>query len=59
MIIPFATSYLCEAGFSAMIVIKTKYRTRVNVERDNRFAVSEILPIFNELCENKRAHTSH
>ena len=27
MVIPFATSYLCEAGFSAMAVIKSKYRS--------------------------------
>ena len=59
MIIPFATSYLCEAGFSAMTVIKTKYRTRINVERDIRVAVSKILPRFDKLCKNKQAHTSH
>ena len=59
MIIPFATSYLCEAGFSAMAVIKTKYRTRINVERDIRVAVSKILLRFEELCKNKQAHTSH
>ena len=59
MIIPFATSYLCEAGFSATAVIKTKYRTRINVERDIRVAVSKILLRFDELCKNKQAHTSH
>nr|XP_023021166.1 zinc finger MYM-type protein 6-like [Leptinotarsa decemlineata] len=30
--IPFATSYPCEAGFSAVAVIKNKYRSRINVE---------------------------
>ena len=59
IIIPFATSYLCEAGFSTMAVIKTKYRTRINVARDIRVAVSKILPRFDELCKNKQAHTSH
>ena len=34
MIIPFATSCLCEAGFSAVAAIKTQYQTRINVERD-------------------------
>ena len=59
MIIPFATSCLYKASFSAMAVIKTKYRTRINVERDIRVAVSKILPRFDELCKNKQAHTSH
>ena len=31
MSILFATSYLCEAGFSAVAVIKTKYRAKINV----------------------------
>ena len=38
MIILFATSYLCKAGFSAMTVIKSKYRSRINVEREMRIA---------------------
>ena len=56
MIVPFATSYLCEAGFSSMAVVKIKYRTHINVERDIRVAVSEFLPRFDELCKNKQAH---
>ena len=44
VLVPFATSYLCEAGFSAMAVIKTKYRSRIDVEREMRVAVSKILP---------------
>ena len=59
MIIPFATSYFCEADFSAMAVIKTKYQTFINIERDIRVAVSKILQRFYELCKNKQAHTSH
>ena len=58
MIIPFATSYLCEASFSAMAVIKTEYRTRISVERDIQVAVSKILRRFDELCKNKQAHTT-
>ena len=59
ILVPFATSYLCEAGFSAMAVIKTKYRSRIDVEREMRVAVSKILPRFHDLCKNKQAHTSH
>ena len=58
ILVPFATSYLCEAGFSAMAVIKTKYRSRINVEREMRVAVSKILPRFHDLCKNKQAHIS-
>ena len=59
VLVPFATSYLFEAGFSAMAVIKTKYRSRIDVEREMRVAVSKILPRFHDLCKNKQAHTSH
>ena len=59
ILVPFATSYLCEAGFSAMAVIKTKYRSRIDVEREMRVPVSMILPRFHDLCKNKQAHTSH
>ena len=59
ILVPFATSYLCEAGFSAMAVIRTKCRSRIDVEREMRVAVSKILPRFHDLCKNKQAHTSH
>jgi hypothetical protein len=42
--IPFATSYLCEAGFSAVAVIKSKYRSKINVEQEMRVAVSSLIP---------------
>ena len=58
MVVLFATSYLCEAGLSAMAVIKSKYRSRINVERKMRGAVSKIFPRFEECCKNKQAHTS-
>jgi hypothetical protein len=42
--IPFATSYSCEAGFSAVAVIKSKYRSKINVEQEMRVAVSSLIP---------------
>ena len=39
-IIPFATVYLCEAGFSRLVTIKTKHRNQLNIEHDMRVALS-------------------
>ena len=59
VLIPFATSYMREVGFSAVTVLETKYRSKLNVEREMRFAVSNIAPPFEALCRNKRANMSH
>ncbi|XP_027132426.1 protein FAM200A-like [Larimichthys crocea] len=40
---PFPTSYLCEAGFSAMTITKTRLRSRLNV-RTLRVSLSPITP---------------
>jgi hypothetical protein len=34
ILIPFATSYLCEVGFSAVAVTKSKYRVKINMEKE-------------------------
>jgi hypothetical protein len=59
VLIPFATSYLCEAGFSAVVVIKSKYRSKINIEKEMRVTVSKMLPRFELLCHGKQAHPSH
>jgi hypothetical protein len=59
VLIPFATSYLCEAGFSAVAVNKSKYRSKINVEKKMRVDVSKMLPHFELLCHGKQAHPSH
>ena len=59
ILVPFATSHLCKGGFSAMAVIKTKCRSRKDVEGEMRMVVSKILPKFHDLCKNKQAHKSH
>ena len=56
MVILFATSYSCEAGFSIMAIIKAEYRSRIYVKRDTRVAVSKILPRYEDHCKNKQAH---
>ncbi|KAL6472598.1 hypothetical protein MHYP_G00187860 [Metynnis hypsauchen] len=59
ILIPFATSYLCETGFSAVTALKTKYRSQLNIEQELRVAVSCFKPRFEKLCAAKRAHCSH
>ena len=58
ILIPFATSYLCEAGFSAIAVLKSKYRSKLNVEKEMRVAVTTF-PNFEKLINEKQAHCSH
>ena len=39
-LIPFSTSYLCETGFSAMLGIKNKYRSKLELEPDLRLKLT-------------------
>ena len=59
LMVPFATSYLCESGFSSLVAIKTRYRSTMNVSSDLRCALSTAAPDFNKLCQNSQAHPSH
>jgi hypothetical protein len=60
VILPFATSYLCESAFFALTYIKSKYRTRLaDDEADLRAALSDIEPRFDLLCSKMQAHPSH
>ena len=55
--LPFVTTYLCEAGFSALVVMKTKLRARLGSEI--RVAISKTTPRIKHLVENKQEHPSH
>lgn len=59
VLIPFATTYLCEAGFSVLVSIKTKNRNRLNVTDDMRLALSKTSPQFDLLIAAKQQHPSH
>ena len=59
LLLPFATTYLCESAFSAVTAIKTKYRSRLNIEADVRVCLSCISPNLDKLCCAKQAHPSH
>uniref|UniRef100_A0A672M114 HAT C-terminal dimerisation domain-containing protein n=1 Tax=Sinocyclocheilus grahami TaxID=75366 RepID=A0A672M114_SINGR len=59
VLMPFATTYICEAGFSALTLLKTKHRQRLDAENDLRVKLSSITPNFDNLCANMQAHPSH
>ena len=58
-LIPFVTTYLCEAGFSALVTIKTKHRNRLDVKDDMRAALSKTQPQFSLLVQEKQQQPSH
>lgn len=60
ILLPFASTYLCEAGFSALLYIKSKYRNRLStVENDLRISLSNITPRFDDLCLRTQQQKSH
>lgn len=58
-LLPFASTYLCEAGFSKLVAIKTKQRSRLNPEDDLRIALSNISPNIDQILSEAQAHPSH
>ena len=58
-LLPFPTSYLCEAGFSAMTATKTRLRSRLNVGNILRVSLSPITPRYDVLVAGKQAQGSH
>uniref|UniRef100_A0A8D9BHS7 Zinc finger BED domain-containing protein 5 n=1 Tax=Cacopsylla melanoneura TaxID=428564 RepID=A0A8D9BHS7_9HEMI len=49
-LLPFATTYLCEAGF---------YRNRLDAEPQMKLQCSNISPNIKQLCAAKQHHSSH
>ncbi|MBN3303507.1 ZBED5 protein, partial [Amia calva] len=58
-LMPFATTYLCEKGFSAPTAIKTKYCNKMNAEPDLRLKLTALVPDIARLSSAKQAHPSH
>ena len=59
VIIPFATTYLCEAGLSSLLTIKTKLQSRLVPKDDMRVALSMTAPRISEIVRGKQAQKSH
>lgn len=51
LLIPFATTYECEAAFPTLLNFKLKSRDRLNVTHDMRVALSKTQPKIEELVE--------
>ena len=52
-------TYLCEQGFSALFIIKNRFRSRLSLERDLSIALSNTEPRIEALVEAKQAQPSH
>lgn len=59
ILVPFASTYLCESGFSCLLQIKTKARNRLNVEDDMRLALSDTQPRITKLVSQMQTQQSH
>lgn len=59
LLMPFSSTYLCEAGFSVLVSIKIKYRNRLNIKLPLRLALSDIEPRLEKLVSAKQAQKSH
>lgn len=53
LLVPFATSYLCELTFSSVVNINTKKRNTLQLENDLISCVSKIEPSFDKFLKNK------
>lgn len=59
VLLPFASTYRCEQGFSTLMNIKTKNRNRLNVQDDIRCALSSTQPKKRQLVAKKQCQPSH
>nr|CAI5857719.1 unnamed protein product [Callosobruchus analis] len=53
------SAYLCEAGFSALVSIKTKQQNRLNIGSDLRVALFSTQSCMDFIVKNKQSQVSH
>lgn len=53
------STYRCEAGFSAMVAVKTKARNRLQIGDDVRCCLSSVEPRFHRIMAGKQCQPSH
>ncbi|KAL4153200.1 hypothetical protein QTP88_001033 [Uroleucon formosanum] len=58
-LVVFSTTYMCEQGFSSLLVIKNKQRNRLDVSDDMRLAISNIHPRIEKLVKEMQPQKSH
>jgi zinc finger BED domain-containing protein 5/7/8/9 len=58
-LMPFVTTYKCEASFSTLVFLKNKYRNRLEVEPDLKIKLSSFSPNLKFLVNKKQHHISH
>ncbi|GFQ80650.1 zinc finger BED domain-containing protein 5 [Trichonephila clavata] len=54
IVLPFATTYLCEAGFSKYVATKIKYRNKLDAASDMRVQLLNLTPNFKRIFESKK-----
>ncbi|XP_072378006.1 zinc finger BED domain-containing protein 5-like [Diabrotica undecimpunctata] len=59
LLVQFSSTYLCESGISPLTYIKSKYRSRLDVESDLRCALTQFQPNIEKLVKNRQCQPSH
>ncbi|CAH2004743.1 unnamed protein product [Acanthoscelides obtectus] len=54
-----SATYLCETGFSALVLIKTIQRNRLDVDSHLMIALAKTEPRINQLVQNMQSEVSH
>ena len=59
ILLNFSSTYLCASGFSSLLYIKNKYRSKLEVEPPLLIKLSSCKPRIAALCTQLQAHPSH